>query len=135
MPPAKAGRRPSPSAFRRGGKGGGKGGKGGAEAAAAAAVAVEVVEDSEDEGEEEEESEEAQVCWSMAFTFLPLIWTIATEFAAEAAEAVGFRRTSPGRTNAPRARQTPIPFWHLSMSMIWASHRSCKAVRHALRTN
>ena len=46
------------------------------------------IDDDESEGEEEEESEEAQVCWSMVFTFLPLIWTIATEFAAEAAEAV-----------------------------------------------
>ena len=65
---------------------GAAGAAGAAAATGAAGAAVAAQEESSDE-ESEEESEEAQVCWSAIFSFLPLIWTIASEFAAEAMEA------------------------------------------------
>ena len=45
----------------------------------------------EDEGEEEDETEEAQVCWSMAFAFLPLICEIMAEFATALIDAGVFQ--------------------------------------------
>lgn len=53
---------------------------------AAVSLAV-VVEEEEDKGEEDEETEEAQVCWSMAFTFLPVLCEVAAEFFGTAIEA------------------------------------------------
>ena len=56
--------------------------------AGGAAYAMEDEEEEEDEDEDEEESEEAQVCWSVVFTFLPVILEIVGEFAGEAFESV-----------------------------------------------
>lgn len=49
-------------------------------------------EDEGDESEEsEEETEEAQMCWSFVFTFLPVIFEVAAEFAGAAMDAVSAR--------------------------------------------
>ena len=79
-------------------------GAAGAAAAAGAASKQPLLASSEEENEgeesEEEESEEAQMCWSVAFTFLPVILEIVTEFGSAAYEAV--------RTHAHAgARQAP----------------------------
>ena len=76
----------------------GAGGKGGAAAAAGGSTAALLAEqkraalvDEESDSEEEEESEEAQMCWSVLFSYFPLLWTIAAEFASAAYEAVSYQ--------------------------------------------
>ena len=56
-------------------------------AALAASASIAVVEEEEEEGEEDEETEEAQVCWSMAFAFLPVLCEVGAEFFGAAMEA------------------------------------------------
>ena len=70
----------------------GAGSAGAAAAAAAAAGTAPLLHGGEEgdgeESEEEEESEEAQMCWSVAFTFFPVIIEVVTEFSGAAMEAV-----------------------------------------------
>ena len=77
---------------------------GAAAVAGAAGATLYHADEGEDEGEEseEEESEEAQVCWSVAFTFLPVIIEIVMEFGSAAADAVRDRSgcLSPLRTQS-----------------------------------
>ena len=58
--------------------------------AASAASKQPLLAEEEGDGEEseEEESEEAPMCWSVLFTFLPVILEIVTEFGSAAYEAV-----------------------------------------------
>ena len=61
--------------------------------AAGAASKQPLLTEEEGDGEEsdEEESEEAQMCWSVLFSYFPLLWTIAAEFASAAYEAVSYQ--------------------------------------------
>ena len=97
MPPSKAlGKSrqippPGTKGAARGGAGRASGAGAAAGLAAGAAASRAAGDPQEGEGEEEEEeeeTEEAQMCWSLVFSFGPLIWTIMTEFAAEAFESV-----------------------------------------------
>ena len=97
MPPAKKPPAKGAAPLRRlpSGKGKGFGVKAGVATAATAPLLL-ADDDEESEAEEEEETEEAQMIWSILFSCFPLIWTIATEFAAEAFEAV---RAAYGQSN------------------------------------